>query len=123
MDAVDHGADVQQQEHAEHDEHHLGNEVGKGEHQVEKARLLDADDVDADENDDQYHGGGDVPIIGAERAERRYVLAHRGGVADREVSRDGDGGRVVEQLNPPDDESDRLVERTPREARAPTCMR
>ncbi len=124
MDVVDDGFEVQQQYQTEDDQHELRDQVGERERQVEDARFLDADNVQDDEAADQEDSGEDVPLVLAlNRVDEGYVLAEDAEVADREVSRDGHRRRVVQELHPADQEPDRAVERTPRKARATTCVR
>ena len=119
VDVVQHGLDVEDQDQAEDHEHELGDQVGEREHQVEDARLLDADDVDHDQKADQERGRADVRrVVVAQEVEEPDVLAEDAEVADGEVGGDRRGRRVVQELDPADDESDRLVERAPGEARA-----
>ncbi len=119
VDVAEDGPEVEQEDQAEDHEHHLGDQVGQRKHQVERARLLDPDDVDDDEEGDQGHRRAHVPcVMGLEQLEQGHVLAENAQVADGEVRGDGDRGHVVEELDPADDESDRVVEGSSRKARA-----
>ena len=124
MDIAENNVDLEQNEDAEDHQCKLGDKIHQGEHQVQGARLLDADDVDHDEDGDHHDGRSDVPgLIHLQLLEERHVFAEHTQVADGEVRRDRHRRHVVEELNPPDQEPDRVVEGSTREARASTRMR
>jgi len=123
VDAVDDVLDVEQQDQAEDHEHELGDQVRKREHEVDGTRFLDADHVYNDQQKDQHDGPEHVGrLVPGQRLEDAHIAAEEAQVADREVRRDGYGRRVVEQLHPADDEADRRVKGTAREARAAARM-
>ena len=124
MDAVDDRLDVQEEDQPKDHEHELGDQVGEGQHQVEGARLLDADDVDHDEDRDQHDRRGDMRgLVGLERCQHRHVLAEKAHVADSEVRGDRYRRGVVQKLDPADDVADRRVEGAARKARAAARVR
>jgi len=124
VNVVDHSSDLQQQHEPENDEYELRDQVREREHQVQHARLLDAEYVEDDECGDQDDRGQHVRLVVVlEVVQKRQVLAEHAQVADGEVGRDRDSRRVVQELDPSDQEPDRSVEGAPGEAGAATRMR
>ena len=111
MDVADHGLDVQQQEDPEDDQDDLGDQVEHGEGQVEDARLLDPDHVHHRQHQDQDHSRKFVVDACAQEVKDGKDRQ----VGDRRVGGDGDGGRVVEELDPTHHETRGLVECPARE--------
>jgi hypothetical protein len=118
MDVLDDRPDVEEQDQAEDDQDQLSPEVGQGEQQIERARLLDSDDVEDYQKPDEQHRGCHVSFVRGDELKLRDVALKDAQVADREVRRDRDGGRVVEELYPAHEKPDRRVERPPGEVRA-----
>ena len=79
---------------ADDDQERLRGEVDDRQEDVEAGGLLDADDVDGDEQDDDDCAADDVPRVLAQR------LPEDGEVVRDEEGRDGDGGDVDEHLRP-----------------------
>ncbi len=87
------------------------------EEDVQPGRLLDPDDVDADEQPGERDPDDDVPRVRPQRLpEDREVVRD-------EDHRDRDGDHVVEHLRPRRPEGDELVEGVPREARRAARLR
>ena len=108
---VDEDVRREDEEEADRDEQELRREVEHREQDVELRRLLDADDVQADEQPREGDADDHVPRRRAQRLpEDREVVRH-------EDHRDRDGDHVVEHLRPRGSERDELVERVPRERR------
>ncbi len=111
LDVVDEDLRAEDQDEADDHEKRLRREVDHREQDVQVRGLLDADDVDPDEEDDHDRAADDVPRVRAQRLpEDRQVVRH-------EERRDRDGRDVDEHLRPRGAEADELVERVPREAR------
>ena len=77
-------ARAEDENEADHDQQHLGGEIHDGEKDVDARRLLDADDVERDEQDDHDRAADDVPGVVAQR------LPEDGQVMRHEERRDGD---------------------------------
>ena len=93
------------------DEQELRGEVDRGERDIDARRLLDPDDVEADEQGDDDRADDDVPRVLPQRPpEDRQVVRD-------EERRDGDRDDVVEHLRPRRPERRELVEGVAREAR------
>ena len=103
--------DVEDEEEADPDQQRLRREVDDGEEHVQVRRLLDADDVDPDQEDDDDRADDDVPgVLAQGLPEDRQVVRD-------EERRDRDRGDVDEHLRPGGAEAGELVERVAGEAR------
>ena len=123
MDVAEHRAQIEEKKYAQQYQDQLGPQVEQRQHQVDQARLLDADDVDGDQQAYQHHGPPDVPCeVLLEVGQHADVATEVAQVGDRGIGADGDGGGVVEELHPAHQESNRLVEGAAREARGATRM-
>ena len=108
---------AEDEEEAEQDEQHLRREVEHREHDRELRRLLDADDVERDEDHDHDGAADDVPRVRLQRLpEDREVVRH-------EERRRRDRDDVDEHLRPGGAEADDLVERVAGEARRAAGLR
>src|SRR2546421_6669278 len=108
---------AEDEDEPEQHEQDLGGEVDRREADVDPRRLLDADDVQRDEQDDDDGAADDVPRVLPQRfPEDREVVRH-------EERRDGDRDDVVEHLRPGGPERDDLVEGVAREARGSSGLR
>jgi hypothetical protein len=117
MDVLRQHVRMEDQEEPEPDEQQLRREVDHRQEDVEPGCLLNADDVEADQQPGEREPDDDVPRIGAQRLpEDREVVRH-------EDHRDCDGDHVVEHLCPRRRERDELVEGMPRKARRPARFR
>ena len=117
VDVVDEDRGAEDEEHAEQHEEHLRREVEHREHDRELRRLLDADDVERDEDHDHDGAADDVPRIRLQRLpEDREVVRHE---ERRRRHRDD----VDEHLGPRGAEADHLVERVAGEARRAARLR
>ena len=116
MDVVDEDLRAEDEHEAERDQQELRREVDHGEGDREPRRLLDADDVEDDQEHDHDRAADDVPRVLAQRPpEDREVVGNeeRGG-------RDRDD--VDEHLRPGGTEGDELVEGVAGEARRATGL-
>ena len=116
MDVAAQRARAEDENEADHDQQHLRGEVHDGQEDVDARRLLDADDVERDEQDDHDRAADDVPgVVAQGLPEDRQVMRD-------EERRDSDRRDVSQNLSPGSLEADELVEPVPREARGPARL-
>ena len=111
VDVVGEDLRAEDEHEAERDEQDLRRKVDHGERDREPRRLLDADDVQDDQQRDHDHSADDVPRVLAQRLpEDRQVVGN-------EERRGRDRDDVDEHLRPGGTEGDELVVRVTGEAR------
>ena len=109
VDLVDEHRRVEDQDRAEHDQQHLGDQVGDRQEDVQPGRLAQPADVQRREQGDDDDAADDVAgVVPQRREERAQVVGH-------EERADRDRDDVVERQRPAGEERRDLVERVPRE--------